>query len=87
MKELNTLQASVKHVRDLETELQDAVDMIELATEEGDEALVCGKIHLILKKVHEESQKAQIISLLSGEVDRNGAYLEVNSGAGGTEAL
>lgn len=85
MKELNTLQASVKHVRDLETELQDAVDMIELATEEGDEALVAASTS-DLEKVHEESQKAQIISLLSGEVDRNGAYLEVNSGAGGTEA-
>lgn len=85
MKEMNTLDAKIKMVRDFETGLSDALEMIELAEEEGDNELVEESV-VTIQKLHAESQKVQILSLLSGEADGNNAYLEVNSGAGGTEA-
>ena len=38
------------------------------------------------KSMQDEAKRREIESLLSGEADPNDAYLEVNSGAGGTEA-
>jgi len=56
-----------------------------MGEEEGDESIVADaekSLTTLLKDV----QKYQLESLLSGEADGNDAYLEVNAGAGGTEA-
>jgi peptide chain release factor 2 len=39
-----------------------------------------------LKRLAQEAKKREIESLLSGEADANDAFVEVNSGSGGTEA-
>ncbi len=85
MKELNTLEAKIKMVREFEQGLADNLEMLELANEEDDSDLVQETISNI-EKLYKESQKIQILSLLSGKADGNDAYIEVNSGAGGTEA-
>ncbi|OIN86627.1 MAG: peptide chain release factor 2 [Alphaproteobacteria bacterium CG1_02_46_17] len=85
MKEKNRLAQRVGEVRHVETTLNDNVEMIALAEAEGDESLVeesCAHIKTLAKA----ARKLQLQSLLSGEADENGAYLEVNAGAGGTEA-
>jgi peptide chain release factor 2 len=69
----------------METRLEDAVGLIELAAEEGEAALITEGVEA-LKGLEGEAYKIQLKSLLSGEADDNDAYLEVNSGAGGTEA-
>ncbi|MGI4955150.1 MAG: peptide chain release factor 2, partial [Janthinobacterium lividum] len=56
-----------------------------LAEAEGDAAMVADGM-ATLQAVQEEARRREIESLLSGEADPNDAYLEVNSGAGGTEA-
>ncbi len=39
-----------------------------------------------LRALAEEAKRREIESLLSGEADANDAYMEINAGAGGTEA-
>lgn len=85
MRERNALQAQIDAVRAVETGLNDNVDMISLAEEEGDAALV-SESENALASLQKEAARMELESLLSGEADGNDAYLEVNAGAGGTEA-
>jgi len=85
MREKNRLEAQINQVRRVEMALADQIGMVELAELEGEEALVNEALgHL--KSLEKEASKLQLQSLLSGEADGNDAYLEVNAGAGGTEA-
>lgn len=59
--------------------------MIGLAEAEGDAALVAEAEKNILA-LRDDAGKREMESLLSGELDGNDAYLQVNAGAGGTEA-
>lgn len=65
--------------------MDDNVGLIELGEMEGDTAIVVDaeKSLLTLKS---EVAKRGLASLLSGELDGNDAYLQVNAGAGGTES-
>lgn len=85
MRERTRLDAQISSVRDIEQSLEDHVELIALGEEEGDEAVV-KESELALDKMKAEAEKRQLQSLLSGEVDGNDAYLQVNAGAGGTEA-
>lgn len=85
MKERTGLEGRIKDIRSIETTLNDHVDFIALGEEEGDESVV-KEAEGVLAKLHTDIQKKQLETLLSGEVDGNDAFLEVNSGAGGTEA-
>lgn len=69
----------------LQTELDDNFGLIELGEMEGDEAIVSEAEKNILT-LRNEVTKRGLASLLSGELDANDVYLQVNSGAGGTEA-
>ncbi|MFM8376506.1 MAG: peptide chain release factor 2 [Phenylobacterium sp.] len=79
------LAASVDAVTGLERDLADAVGYAELADEEGDEASL-EEARGQLKAIRERAARAELEALLSGEADGNEAFLEVNSGAGGTES-
>jgi peptide chain release factor 2 len=54
-------------------------------TMEGDEALL-EDARAQLKAIKDRAARAELEALLSGEADGNDAYLEINSGAGGTES-
>jgi len=85
MRERNQLAAGVDAVKRLEAEVADTLELVELAESEGDSAMVADAI-ASLKAMAEEAKRREIESLLSGEADGYDAYLEVNAGAGGTEA-
>jgi peptide chain release factor 2 len=85
MRERNRLSSQVDAVRGLERDLADAVGFAEMADEEGDEASL-EEARAQLKAIRERAGRAELEALLSGEADGNDAYLEVNSGAGGTES-
>jgi peptide chain release factor 2 len=85
MRERNALAASISSVSSLETELQDALDYAELADMEGDEGAL-DEARKQLKTLKEGAGRAELEALLSGEADSNDAYVEINSGAGGTES-
>lgn len=85
MKERTALENRIKDIRAIETTLNDNVEFIALGEEEGDSSVV-SEAEAALSALHQDIQKKQLETLLSGEVDENDAFLEVNSGAGGTEA-
>lgn len=85
MKERTRLDAQISKINGIETGLGDNVELIALGEVEGDEAIVLDA-EKELFKLQQDVAKYQLESLLSGEADMNDAYLEVNSGAGGTEA-
>lgn len=85
MRERTRLDAQICNVRGIEQSLQDHVDFIALGEEEGD-ADVVAESEKALEALKNRAEKEQLKSLLSGEADGNDAYLQVNAGAGGTEA-
>lgn len=85
MKERTQLDNQIQGVRDIEKTLEDNVLMIELGEEEGDDSVV-SEAESSLEKLRVQVERRQLESLLSGEVDGNDAYLQVNAGAGGTES-
>ena len=85
MRERTRLAASVEAVQSLERDLADALGYAELADEEGDEASL-EEARQQLKAIKERAGRAELEALLSGEADGNDAFLEINSGAGGTES-
>ena len=85
MREKNRLEQQINSVRGVETALRDNLELLEMAEAEKD-AGIAAEAEKALKAVEKDSQKMQLLSLLSGEADGNDAYLEVNAGAGGTES-
>jgi peptide chain release factor 2 len=85
MRERNRLAGAIDGVQRLEREVADSVELIELAEAEGDEAMVADGLG-VLQRLAEEAKRREIESLLSGEADANDAYVEINAGAGGTDA-
>ncbi|MCT6836769.1 MAG: PCRF domain-containing protein, partial [Bifidobacteriales bacterium] len=85
MRERTMLANQIEGVEALETEVQDTLDLVELAEMENDEAVVQDGL-TTLRALAAQAQQRETESLLSGEADGNDCYLEVNSGAGGTEA-
>ncbi len=85
MRERNALDSALKAVDHLQSGVRDAADLIELAEAEDDEAVV-KEAEAALLALKETAGKAELKSLLSGEVDGNDCYLQVQAGAGGTEA-
>jgi peptide chain release factor 2 len=85
LRERTRLATSIDGLRALERDVADAVGLIEMGESEGDAGIVAESL-ASLNRLAETSKRLEIESLLSGEADANDAYLEINAGAGGTEA-
>ncbi|WP_375588753.1 peptide chain release factor 2 [Hoeflea alexandrii] len=85
MRERQHLDDSINGLKRLESQLSDNLELIEMGEEEGDADIV-SEAEAALKELRTEVTRQQIESLLSGEADSNDTYLEVHSGAGGTES-
>jgi peptide chain release factor 2 len=85
MRERTALEDQITAIRRLEQELDDALTLIELGEAEGDDSSIAEGEEAI-RAFHAEAARRQVETLLSGEADANDTYLEVHSGAGGTES-
>jgi peptide chain release factor 2 len=85
MRERNQIASAMDGVLKLEAEVSDALELIELAEADGDAAMATEAM-ASLRVAADEAKRREIESLLSGEADANDCYIELNSGAGGTEA-
>ena len=72
-------------MRKLESDLADTIELIGLAEADGDEAMIADGMGS-LRTLADDTKRREIESLLSGEADGNDCFIEVNAGAGGTEA-
>jgi peptide chain release factor 2 len=85
MRERTDLETRLNGIRRIERDLDDAVTLIELGEAEKDETSV-KEGEDILRRLEKDAATQQIEALLSGEADSNDTFLEVHSGAGGTES-
>jgi peptide chain release factor 2 len=85
MRERSELSDTIERIRQLETQCEDALLLIELGQSENDETAVAeGEAQIVA--LQKEAARQQIATLLSGEADQCSAFLEVHAGAGGTES-
>ncbi len=65
--------------------LADALELLDLAQEEGDEQ-AGGEVEADVDDYRQRVEQLEFRRMFSGELDDSNAYLDVQSGAGGTEA-
>ncbi len=85
MRERQQLSDAIDRYRALETDLTDNVELIEMGEAEND-ADVVAEAEAALADLKARAETAELEALLSGEMDGMDAFIEINSGAGGTES-
>lgn len=85
MRERTRLDKQIGDVKSITQNLEDNIELIELGELEDDSDVI-SEAEAELDTLQKHAEKLQLTALLSGEADDLDAYLEVNSGAGGTEA-
>ncbi|MBU5616226.1 peptide chain release factor 2 [Psychrobacter sp. TAE2020] len=84
-KEKSHLDGVIDVVVSLETTLEDATAMLELAVEAEDESLL-NDVQAELDSAEKRVADLEFRRMFSGEMDPNNCYLDIQSGSGGTEA-
>ncbi len=84
-KERSTLEAVVLTLDLLGNGLADASDLLEMAVEEGDEDTV-ESVVTELDGYEKQVSELEFRRMFSGPMDANNAFLDIQSGSGGTEA-
>ncbi|RVV99834.1 peptide chain release factor 2 [Mesobaculum littorinae] len=85
MRDRQALVDAADRYKAMAQELSDNVELIEMGEAEEDEDVV-SEAEAGLKSLQERAGAAEIEALLNGEADGNDTFLEINAGAGGTEA-
>jgi peptide chain release factor 2 len=85
MRERRRLEEAINATRAIKTELDDTVELMEMAEAEGDDAMVDEGV-AALATLADRTERDKVAALLAGEADANDTYIEVNAGAGGTES-
>jgi peptide chain release factor 2 len=69
----------------IDRELRDNLELIDLGEAEGDADIVA-EAEAALRVLRDKARQKELEALLDGEADGNDTFLEINAGAGGTEA-
>ena len=85
MQERRRLDEAVGVTRRIERELSDNVELIDMAEAEGDSEMADEGV-AALADLANRADTDKVAALLSGEADANDSFIEINSGAGGTES-
>ena len=84
-RERAALEVVVTGLDRLLTGLGDVSELAELAAEEGDSATL-GELDLDLQRYAQELEELEFRRMFGNELDESNAYVDVQSGSGGTEA-
>ena len=85
MRDRQSLVDAIDTYEGIKQDLADNVELIELGEMEGDEEVI-SDAEAALKTLAVKSAQKELEALLDGEADGNDTFLEINSGAGGTES-
>ncbi len=85
MRQRQALSDSIESFDRLETDLAENIELLDLGESEGDSEIV-QEAEDALRALLGRAQQKEIEALLSGEADGNDTFLEIHSGAGGTES-
>ena len=84
-RERSSLEMVVKTIDDLDTGVADCRELLDMAVEENDEASVAD-VQSEIERLDQQLAALEFRRMFSGEMDPNNAYLDIQSGSGGTEA-
>ena len=85
MRDRQTLVDSIAMVTGIAQDLSDNIELIEMGEME-DDADVVKEAEAALATLQVKAAEKELEALLNGEADANDTFLEINSGAGGTES-
>lgn len=81
MEQLNSVKKEIKQIDDIKLRLENARELFDISNDEELDEIV-----IELKKIEEEIDILELETLFDGEYDNSNAYMEIHSGAGGTES-
>jgi len=84
-RERSSLEVVVKTIEDLDTGVVDARELLDMAVEE-DDADTVSDVESDMSDLETQLAKLEFRRMFSGPMDTNNAFLEIQSGSGGTEA-
>lgn len=84
-RERSSLEMVVKTIDDLDNGVRDSRELLDMAVEEDDESMVAD-VQAELERLDKQLGVLEFRRMFSGETDPNNAYLDIQSGSGGTEA-
>lgn len=84
-RERAALEMVVKTIDDLDNGVRDSRELLDMAVEEDDESMVAD-VQAELERLDKQLGVLEFRRMFSGETDANNAYLDIQSGSGGTEA-
>ena len=79
------LQLTVGALRQLQRDIADSGELLQLALEADDAAAVAG-VAADVNHIEQALGQLEFRRMFSGEADRNNAFMDIQSGSGGTEA-
>lgn len=85
MRERQSLIDAVEGHDNMQTELNDSIELIELGEMEDDQDVI-NDAEVAIEALVKTAAAKELEALLNGEADANDTFLEVHSGAGGTES-
>ena len=84
-KERAALEAIVRTIDELDSGVEEARELLELVIMENDEELFA-EVEAEVAKLIDALEKLEFRRMFSGELDHSNAFLDIQSGSGGTEA-
>ena len=84
-RERSALETVVSIISNLDANLGDTLELLEMAGEE-DDLDTLAEVEADVAKFATQLEKLEFQRMFSGEMDANNAYLDIQSGSGGTEA-
>lgn len=85
MSERTSLEEAIETFQNFSQSLSDSKELAEIAETESNEEL-WESVLSDLREMKDKIRHQTLVAMLSGEADKNDAFLEIHSGAGGTEA-
>ncbi|KAA2314743.1 peptide chain release factor 2 [Pseudooceanicola sediminis] len=85
MRDRQMLVDAIETHDSIQRDLNDSVELIELGEMEDDQEVIADA-EATLKALRAKAAEKELEALLNGEADSNDSFLEINSGAGGTES-
>ena len=84
-RERASLELVVETIENLDSGIEDASTLLDMAVEENDADAVAD-IEAEIAQLTAQLEKLEFRRMFSGEMDENNAYLDIQAGSGGTEA-
>ena len=85
MRERQQLVEQLENYQKIKEEVSEIKELYKMASQEGSNDIL-EDLEISLTILANKTSDIEVLSLLDGEADQNDAFLEINSGAGGTES-